>query len=862
MAKNKKEFIQQADILSMFKSNFYDYGMSVIEDRAIPDIRDGLKPVHRAIIYEMLTANATSKHKLVKVAKIAGAVIGNWHPHGDGAVEDALTGLAVPWKNTLPTIEVAGNQGSVFGDPAAAGRYIETRLTPAGDAYGHKLRKGIVEYVPNFDNTADMPSILPAQLPYLLINGISDGIAVGVATSLPPHNAKEVIEMTLQYIKNPRTKLEDLLAIMPGPDFPTGATIINQDELYDMYSTGHGKISVRAKITYDKKAHTLHVVEIPYLYAGSMDKLLALLVKDTNEVVDARKRKTPPKILGVKSVDDYSGKDGIDIAIALHKDADHEIVLQNLYAKTRLETTVKFMFRALNEKKLSSYSLRQYLAEYTEFQHEIVTNEHILEKAALDRQIEILEGRLIAITVIDEIVDVVKHSDGRSSVMDVLMNGTILEGTNKKYHDKVSQFSFTKLQAEAISGIPLYQLNRLDSQKTQLERDKHRDRLLIVNRIIDDQPYRRKLIISRLQKEYKSLPDVERQTTIIQADPSRAADIEIPLVDMHVGLDRYGYIRIEDKPFEDSLTTDNRSRVGVFDSLGNCWNIHMDSTKPTKERGTLSSQMFDTTDRMVGMITPINETSDGQALFIYEDGSMKRTQLADFMTKSRATKVNTRHPDKPLHTVRMIEPGATTVTINKKRHILDDIPLHTRAGSGRIMLSGITHEPLDISFKAGPVPTKTKTVTQTPSDVFDAVVTFDGSDKCEFDWTTTDPSGFEGLYVTTYKELIQSTLVFVHSDGTAKRVSGKQFEVKTKRTSLQANKTGLDAIYIDKAYDQTLVGTYEDGASKRIDETKISNQSKVGGGVRVFHSPKHTLTGVTYDKDSNLPIVSFATQPK
>ena len=249
------------DVRTRFKSNFYQYGMSVIEDRALPDIRDGLKPVQRAILFEMLNSGYTSNKKTVKVKKVVGAIIGNWHPHGDGAVEDAMTTMAQPWSNSLPPIFIKGNGGSIFGDDAADGRYIETRLTPAGDAYGYKLKKGIVPYVPNFDDTDEMPSILPAQLPYLLINGINEGIAVGVAASLPPHNPVEVLKMTLQYMKDPKTKTEDLLKIMPGPDFPSGATIINQEELLRMYETGGGdnqnscKIRIRATIEYDKKEH-------------------------------------------------------------------------------------------------------------------------------------------------------------------------------------------------------------------------------------------------------------------------------------------------------------------------------------------------------------------------------------------------------------------------------------------------------------------------------------------------------------------------------------------------------------------------------------------------------------------------------
>ena len=219
--------ITDIDFAHTFKSDYYDYGISVIKDRALPDVRDGLKPVHRAILTEMLGSRMTSKNKEVKVAKITGAVIGQWHPHGDTAVEDALAGMSAPWKNSMPVVEVKGNGGSVYGDPHAAGRYIEARLTPTGDAYGQKLKQGIVPYVPNFDDTAMMPTVLPAGLPYLLING-SEGIAVGVANTIPTHNPIEVIEAFLSYVKDTKQSVEQLMTILKGPDFPTKGEIINK----------------------------------------------------------------------------------------------------------------------------------------------------------------------------------------------------------------------------------------------------------------------------------------------------------------------------------------------------------------------------------------------------------------------------------------------------------------------------------------------------------------------------------------------------------------------------------------------------------------------------------------------------------
>lgn len=856
----KNNNIHQADTRPLLKSNFYDYGMSVISDRALPDVRDGLKPVHRAIIYEMLSSHMTSKNKPVKVAKITGAVIGNWHPHGDGAVEEALAGLAAPWKNTLPPIEIHGNKGSVFGDSAAAGRYIEARLFPAGDAYGYKLKKGIVPYVPNFDNTAMMPTILPAQLPYVLINGISDGIAVGVATALPPHNAKEVLAMTLQYLKKPKTKTADLLSIMPGPDFPTGATIINKSDLPALYKTGNGKLIVRSTMEYDEKEHTLHVREIPFSFAGSMDNLVNELVQLTSETVNANKKKVPPKVEGVLSVDNYSGKDGIDIALKLKKGVDPKEMEQVLYAKTRLETTVKFNFQALNDKQLHLYSLRQYLIEYTAFQHEIVTNEHKLEQADLLRQQEILIGRLVAFSLIDEIVDVVKHSTGRASIKDVLMNGTILTGTNPKYHEMVSTFRFTELQAESISGLPLYQLNRLDEKKLQEEKQKIDARLEVVNRIIEDEKVRHKLIIKRLQKEYDTLPDTPRKTRIIDDEQSKASALEIPTVPMYVGMDKYGYVRIESKPFDDAIETTNKSRLGFFDTLGNCWNLYLDRTKETKDRGTLISQLIDATESIVGF-TPHIQDSGRRLLFIFANGSLKQCDADKFNTKTRTTKITTRTKDNTLAGVYDIPETANVVMIQGKEIVLDAIPTQSLSGTGRQLIT-LNDEPLQVVFEQKANVTKQAIRPTKKNTEFDAVVVFDGSDTCTFDWSTTDTSTATGLYVTTYQELIKSELVFVHSDGTAKRVNGKQFEVKTKRTALQADKTGMTSIYIAPTTTKTLLGKYKESVQKRINTNDISMQGKVGGGIRVFYTQKYTLEQVEDGDTYDIPVVSFATQPK
>lgn len=849
---------QETEFSGRFKSNFYDYGMSVIKERALPDIRDGLKPVHRAIVYEMLQSRILSDRKTVKVKRIVGNVIGKWHPHGDSAAELALDGLSQEWINTMPILYIKGNNGSIFGDPPASGRYTEARLTPAGDAYGHNLKKGIVPYVPNFDNTEEMPEVLPAQLPYLLINGINEGIAVGVASTLPTHNPREVVAMVLHYMKKPKAKTEELLEIMPGPDFPTGATIINKEDLLSIYETGKGRIRVRSTLEYDPKEHAIHVREVPFTFSGSVDTLVAELVNATTETTNSQKKKIPPKIAGVNSVNNYSDKNGIDICIELARGVDGEEMIQTLLAKTRLEVPITVQFAALNAKQLHLYSLRQYLAEYVDFQHEIVTNEYQLKLEELNRRAEILMGHIIAASYIDEIVDVVKHAENRAQIEDVLMHGTILPGTKKAYQKTVKTFQFTPLQAEAISGRQLYQLNKLDTQKLVKEGQEIQKAQEVARRMVEDRAYRHKEIIRRLTEEQKKLPDTPRRTRIISDTPAKASEAETPAVDLYVGMDHYGYVRIEGSPFEGAQKTDSKSRVGFFDEAGNCWNLFLDRVKETKGRGTLLSQLIEGLTSCVGFTTQIQEDDGGEGLFLFADGALRRIPMKQYWTKTRATKVKTQTENHKLAAFYDIPEARNIAVFDGTEIPLSRIPQTGRSGNG-IKLLAEKEEPYQVSFIQGTVKEEPK---GKKPDGFDGVAVFTEDGKLEFDWTTLDTSAHEGLYVTTYQELIKETLLFTHTDGTAKRVDGSQFAVKTKRTSIDADKKDVKILDIRPATEETLVGTFTEGKQKRIKVSDISKQGKTGGGIRVFHNPKYTLLSVESGEGSDLPVVSFATLPK
>lgn len=851
------ENIQEKDMSTWFESGFKNYGMSVIEDRAFVDIRDGLKPVHRAIVYEILKIGATSDSKPTKVARISGDVIGKYHPHGDKAVEDALTGLAQSWTNSLPIIYIKGNGGTVFGDGAAAGRYIEARLTTAGDAYGHNLKEGIVPFIPNFDETETQPTILPAQLPYVLINGISEGIAVGCMSVMPPHNPKEVLEMTIAYVKDPSLSTAQLLEYMPGPDFPTGATIINKDDLEDVYRNGVGRIMCRGTLEYDKSDHTLHVKEIPFIFSGCMNNLVAELATATSETI-SNKKKVPPKIPGIIKVEDYSGKNGIDICLYLQHGVDPEEMKKLLFAKTRLETRVPFQFNALNDKEAHQYSLKRYLSEWLDFQHEITLNEYMMEKKALEEKLEIITGRIIASQCIDAIVDIVKNAKDRAQIKDVLKTGTILEGTNPAYHSLVQSFRFTELQAESISEYKLYQLTKLDRSNLTKEGKDVRLKLEEAQGIIEDEDKRQALIEKRLEEEYEKLPDCPRKTVITQEDASVSGGIESKAVPMFIAMDKYGYFRTEPKFFEGSEETNSKARVGFFDVVGNCWNLYLDRIKETKDRGTLISRLIDTEAQIVGFTTLI-ESEDREGLFIFENGSMRRVMMNRYMTKTRATKINTKTEGTPMKAYFDIPIGVNIVTVDGRDIPLDRIPLQAYGGVGKQFLEP-KEEAYEVSFKQGEVEPEEIPLGK---DVFDGVAAFSEDGVLTFDWKTLNRAGHEGVYVTTYQELIASTLLFVHDDGTAKRVKGDQFAVKTKRSQIKGNKDGTKTLaVISLPDDGFLIGTYEGGFKKCVAINGISFQGITGGGIRVFWSKNHVLQSVECVEDTELPVLSFASQPK
>lgn len=691
--------ISKVDFSQNFKSDYYDYGMSVIEDRAVPDVRDGLKPVQRAILIEMLTSKINSHAKTVKVAKITGAVIGKWHPHGDISVEDALAVMAAPWKNSMPAIEIKGNGGSVFGDKHAAGRYIEARLSPTGDAYGQNLKEGIVPYMPNFDETLRMPKVLPAQLPYLLING-GEGIAVGLASSIPPHNPVEVIKAFLRYAKNSSLSVKQLMTTMKGPDFPTKGEIINKRDLDKIYETGLGSIRIRGRIKYDPKDRSLHIYEIPFTFAGSMNNLVDELAIDCMGAPTKSGKRAEPKVKGVLDVKDHSGKDGIDITLKLRRGVNPEQVKQAIFAKTRMETNFKFDMSALNNRHQKRYNLKSYFKEYLAFQNEIITNEYKIQEKDLAKRLEILAAMIGIQSVIDPIVACARLSSGKKELKEVLMTGKVLPGLPAQYVQLVKQFKCTELQADAVASLPIYRLNKLDYDKMRQEAEEDQEKLEYAQKVQTDSELRREIIIKRHQEELKKLKgkNFERKTDIIDDSNTTTAQLEVPESSLYFSFNKYHYLRLADRKFEGSTKTTNKQRIGFIDEDGICYNLFLENAKMTNSTGVLIDTLLKTKAPIVGYASSIDSKDEHLLLYVFTDGHAKLTDERKFKTKSHATKVSSGKTKIKIVKVFEVPKDTESITLNKQTFSLKDFSHQGISGVGKKMIKPIEDAMLDVTF--------------------------------------------------------------------------------------------------------------------------------------------------------------------
>lgn len=537
----QSEQIIRTEYSEVMQKSYIDYAMSVIIARALPDVRDGLKPVQRRTLYDMHELGIRHDRPYRKCARIVGDTMGKYHPHGDSSIYEALVVMAQEFKKGLPLVDGHGNFGSIEGDAAAAMRYTEARLQKiTQEAYLADLDKDVVDFVPNFDETEKEPSVLPVKVPNLLING-AEGIAVGMATSIPPHNFFEVIEGVKAFMKNPDITTKELMEYIKGPDFPTGGIIVNQDDLLQIYETGAGKIKIRGKVEVEQAKggkQKLIITEIPYPMVGAN---IGKFLMDVGNLVETKKS------ADILDISNQSSKEGIRIVLDLKKGADVENLCNMLYKKTRLEDTFGVNMLAVAEGRPETMGLIPIIRHHVNFQYTLATRKYrTLLAKELDKK-EIQEGLIQACDVIDLIIEILRGAKNIKDAKDCLMNGNT-DKIRFRYKGSVAdarQLHFTERQATAILEMRLYKLIGLEIEALMKE---HQATLLNIAKyqeILGSRSAMSKVIVKELtkfQKEYAR----PRRTKIENAKEAVYEEKKIEEMPVVLLMDRFGYVKTID----------------------------------------------------------------------------------------------------------------------------------------------------------------------------------------------------------------------------------------------------------------------------------------------------------------------------
>lgn len=498
------------------KSAYIDYSMSVIVSRALPDVRDGLKPVHRRILYGMQDLGLAYNKPHRKSARVVGEVLGKYHPHGDSSVYEAMVRMAQDWSLRYPLIDGQGNFGHVDGDRPAAMRYTEARLARLADELLGDIKKETVDFQPNFDDSIQEPIVLPAAFPNLLVNGAS-GIAVGMATNMLPHNMSEVIDGCIATIKNPEIDIDGLMEHVKGPDFPTGGIIYGIEGVKEAFETGRGRVVLRAKaeiIVDNNGRETIIVTEIPYQVNKS-----ALLIKMSE-------LKRDEKVPGISDIRDESDRDGIRIVIEVKRDAMAQVVLSKLYKYSQLQTSYGVNNVALVKGKPQTLSLKELIQEFIEFRIEIIVRRTQFDLRKAEERAHIVEGLIIAVDHIDEVIQIIRGS------------ATVEEARDKL----IDRFSFTEVQARAILDLRLQKLTGLEINKLRAEYDELMKNIAYFKEVLASVDLQEKIVIDELTALKEQYGD-ERRTEIRFADGEISIEDLIPNEEMIVSISHLGYIK-------------------------------------------------------------------------------------------------------------------------------------------------------------------------------------------------------------------------------------------------------------------------------------------------------------------------------
>lgn len=683
----------------IMQKSYIDYAMSVIVQRALPDVRDGLKPVQRRTLYDMYELGIRANGPYRKSARIVGDTMGKYHPHGDASIYDALVVMAQDFKKELPMVDGHGNFGSIEGDGAAAMRYTEARLAKVTqEVFLSDLDKDVVDFVPNFDETEKEPSVLPVRIPNILING-AEGIAVGMATSIPTHNPGEVIDLVIAYMKNSDMSTKQAMKYVKGPDFPTGGIVTNKDELEEIYSTGQGKIKIRGRVETEpgKAGHTKVVVtEIPYTMIGAgIGKFLgdvAALQENhlTNDISD---------------ISNQSSKEGIRIVIDLKKGADVENFINLLYKKTKLEDTFGVNMLCVCDGRPETLGLVPIIRHHVDFQYELATRKYttLLNKEREKKEIQ--EGLIKACDCIDLIIEILRGSKDRAMAEACLVEG---QTSGIKFKTKTSEKAaktllFTKKQADAILDMRLYRLIGLEIQALREEYDKTMANIANYTDILENRESMTKVIIADL-KQLKKEYSVPRKTTIDNVEEAVIVEKPIEEMDMVVLIDRFGYARGIDMPTYERnkeaadseskrvIFCKNTDKLIIFTDTGNADTLKVLDLPLGKfrDKGEPVDNVsnFDGSKENAVFVGALSEILGKEMYFVTKRGIIKKVNGDEFESNRKTIAATKFRDDDSLVAVGVLGPDDVVTLRTEKKHKAQisaaDFPLMHKNSVGNI----------------------------------------------------------------------------------------------------------------------------------------------------------------------------------
>ena len=650
------ENIVSSEYSEVMQKSYIDYAMSVICSRAVPDVRDGLKPVQRRVLYAMSELGLRADRPHRKSARIVGDAMGKYHPHGDSSIYETLVVLSQDFKKEMPLVDGHGNFGSIEGDGAAAMRYTEARLEKfTQDVYLADLDKDVVDFVPNFDETEREPAILPVRIPNILVNG-SEGIAVGMTTSIPTHNLTEVVDAMIACMKKSSITTEELMEYVKGPDFPTGGIVTNKSELKEIYETGVGKIKLRGRVVFEPAAKKsdrdkLVITEIPYTMIGAnIGKFLA-------DVIDLVEQKKTTDIVDISNASD---KNGIRIVLELKKGADPVKIENLLYKKTRLEDTFGVNMLAIADGKPEVLGLKEILGHCIEFQYEINTRKYNTLLGKDREQLEIKEGLIRATDIIDLIIEIIRGSQSVSQAKACLVDGVTkdIKFKSKASEKEASGLHFTERQAQAILELRLSKLIGLEILKLNEERDELVKEIAEFEKILSDKGAMKKVIIKDLEKIKKEY-GYERRTEILDAEAAVYEEEKIPEQLVAFMMDRFGYAKIMDAAQYDrnaeNLDAENRyvlkcmntDSICIFTDTGSMHQVKVLKVpmKKPKEKGVPIDNLsnYSSAEENIVFVAARDQLKDTKLLFTTKQGMMKFVDAGEFDVGKRtvaATKLN------------------------------------------------------------------------------------------------------------------------------------------------------------------------------------------------------------------------------